>query len=199
MYIWERQEWLRLTWDDGRLLEPIVAARLYQGRLLGKMSTLGFELKLDAQLEAPTQDIVYSSEIEGEVLDRESPRYPNGHCRAGRRANRRLRRFDARRYGEFYGSSDARTVFRLAGGLVPDRLFRVAQGQNRRMVRRQGRTDAGRFWTDRSSAGALSGTPARQFETETRAFLDWFNCRTEPEGLVRAGVAHLWFATIHPF
>src|SRR5262245_65041164 len=74
MYIWEQPEWPHFTWDNGRLLEPLAAARLKQGRLLGSMARLGFDLKLEAQLEALTEDVIKSSEIEGEVLDRDSVR-----------------------------------------------------------------------------------------------------------------------------
>ena len=74
MYIWQRQGWPNLTWDDRTLIEPLAAARLKQGRLLGGMASLGFDFKLEAQLVALTEDVVKSSEIEGEVLDRDGVR-----------------------------------------------------------------------------------------------------------------------------
>ena len=55
MYIWEQPDWPHLNWDNGRLLEPLSAARLKQGRLLGGMASLGFDLKLEAHLEALTE------------------------------------------------------------------------------------------------------------------------------------------------
>src|ERR1700748_489585 len=70
MYIWQRPNWPNFSWDDKQLLEPLVAASRKQGRLLGSMARLGFALKLDAQLEALTEEVIKSSEIEGEVLDR---------------------------------------------------------------------------------------------------------------------------------
>jgi Fic family protein len=58
MYIWQRPEWPDFRWDDARLLKPLAAARLKQGRLLGSMAWLGFDLKLEAQLEALTEDVI---------------------------------------------------------------------------------------------------------------------------------------------
>ena len=165
MYIWEQQDWPHLTWDDGRLLEPLAAARLKQGRFLGSMARLGFDLKLEAQLEALTEDVIKSSEIEGEVFDRDS-----------------VRSSIARRLG--VPAAAVVPADRLTEGVVemmldatenyealltPERLFgwqaslfptgysgmhKVKTGAWRG---RRGRADAGRFGGDRSSAGALSG------------------------------------------
>ena len=74
MYIWDHPDWPNLQRSDTRLLQPLAATRLKQGRLLGSMARLGFDLKLEAQLEALTEDVLKSSEIEGEILDRTSVR-----------------------------------------------------------------------------------------------------------------------------
>jgi len=73
-YIWRSPEWPQLVWDDAQLLAPLATARLKQGRLLGGMARLGFDLKLAAQLEALTEEVIKSSEIEGEMLQRDSVR-----------------------------------------------------------------------------------------------------------------------------
>src|SRR5690606_23936776 len=67
-------DWPRFRWNDATLIEPLAAARLKQGRLLGRMQSLGFDLRLEAQLQALTDDVVKSSEIEGERLDQASVR-----------------------------------------------------------------------------------------------------------------------------
>ena len=61
MCIWEHPAWPCLVWDDGKLL---AAARLKQGRLLGGMASLGFDLRREAQLGTLMEDIVKSLEIE---------------------------------------------------------------------------------------------------------------------------------------
>jgi Fic family protein len=71
---WEEPQWPDFRWDAGQVLEPLSAARHKQGRLLGRMLQLGFELQQDAQVQALTEEVVKSSDIEGESLDRESVR-----------------------------------------------------------------------------------------------------------------------------
>ena len=74
MYIWEKLDWPSLTWDEKALTSLLTEVSRQQGRLLGKMEALGFELRNEAHLRTLTEDVVKSSEIEGEILDREQVR-----------------------------------------------------------------------------------------------------------------------------
>src|SRR5258707_1940644 len=74
MYIWEHPDWPDLTWDSARLAALLGQASREQGRLLGRMQDLGFELRREAQLRTLTEDVVRSSEIEGEKLDSDQVR-----------------------------------------------------------------------------------------------------------------------------
>ena len=74
VYIWERPEWPRFTWDRDRTTARLAAVRHDQGRLLGRMEGIGFRLKGEALLHTLTQDVVKSSEIEGERLDADQVR-----------------------------------------------------------------------------------------------------------------------------
>ena len=74
MYIHELQDWPRFHWNQSELAEPLGAVRHRQGRLLGHMEALGFQLRQEAVLETLTGDVVKSSEIEGERLDAEQVR-----------------------------------------------------------------------------------------------------------------------------
>src|SRR5258705_13563410 len=74
MYIWEHPDWPDLTWDNGRLAALLGQVSREQGRLLGRMQDLGFELRREAQLSTLTEDVVRSSEIEGEKLDSDQVR-----------------------------------------------------------------------------------------------------------------------------
>ena len=74
MYIWELPDWPHFRWDAERLLEPLGVAHRKEGLLLGSMARLGFDLKLTAEVEAITEEALKSSEIEGEMLSRESVR-----------------------------------------------------------------------------------------------------------------------------
>ena len=73
-YIHELPDWPRFRWDHERLAAPLAAARHLQGRLLGQMEALGFKLKEEAVLRTLTDDVLKSSEIEGEKLDADQVR-----------------------------------------------------------------------------------------------------------------------------
>ena len=69
MYIWEQERWPALTWDTARLATLLGEVSRKQGRLLGRMQDLGFELRREAQLSTLTEDVVRSSEIDDGYLN----------------------------------------------------------------------------------------------------------------------------------
>ena len=206
-YIWEQQDWPHLTWNNKRLLEPLAAARLKQGRLLGRMTSLGFDLKLEAQLVALTEDVVKSSEIEGEILDRDSVRSSLAR-RLGLPAAA-IAPADRRTEGVVEMMLDATENYEAL--LTPERLFgwqaalfptgysgmyRVKTGAWRDDAEGPMQVVSGPIGRQRVHYQA---PPAPRLDAEMQAFLEWFKLRDGPEGLLRAGLAHLWFVTIHPF
>jgi Fic family protein len=74
MYVHELQDWPKSTWNRDQLAEPLAAVRHRQGRLIGHMEALGFNLQQEAVLQPLTADVLKSSEIEGEKLDAEQVR-----------------------------------------------------------------------------------------------------------------------------
>src|SRR6266404_1822840 len=74
MYVWEQKSWPELSWDSTRLTTLLGQVSREQGRLLGRMQGLGFELRCEAHLSTLTEDVVRSSEIEGEKLDSDQVR-----------------------------------------------------------------------------------------------------------------------------
>src|SRR5580700_2822035 len=80
MYIHELSDWPHFTWNQERLAEPLANIRHRQGRLLGHMEALGFNLRQEATLETLTADVIKSSEIEGEKLDTEQVRSSIARC-----------------------------------------------------------------------------------------------------------------------
>src|SRR5712664_636175 len=74
MYIHELPTWPQFNWNQERIAESLVAIRHQQGRLLGHMEALGFNLRQEATLQVLTEDVLKSSEIEGERLDAEEVR-----------------------------------------------------------------------------------------------------------------------------
>ncbi len=206
-YVWESRNWPNFRRDDSRLLEPLAAARLRQGQLLGMMARLGFDLKLEAQLETLTEEVIKSSEIEGEVLDRAS-----------------VRSSVARRLG--VGDAAVEPADRRTEGVV-EMMFDATQNHDAPLTKKRlfawqaalfptGYSGLSRVktggWRD-DAAGPMQvvsgpvgrqrihfqAPPADRLQAEVRHFLDWFNRKQEAEGLLRAGLAHLWFVTVHPF
>src|SRR5580693_9056648 len=74
MLIHERKDWPRFHWKRERLAQELAAVRHQQGRLIGHMEALGFKLRQEAVLRTLTEDVLKSSEIEGEKLDAEQVR-----------------------------------------------------------------------------------------------------------------------------
>jgi Fic family protein len=73
-YIYERKDWPRFHWNRERISALLVDVRHRQGRLIGRMEGLGFQLRAEAVLHSLTEEVLKSSEIEGENLDRDQVR-----------------------------------------------------------------------------------------------------------------------------
>ena len=73
-YIWQRSDWPAFRWDAARLMAMLSGARFRQGKFLGTMSRIGFDLRLESELVATADDVLKTSAIEGEVLDPASVR-----------------------------------------------------------------------------------------------------------------------------
>src|ERR1700730_11475332 len=73
-YIHELKKWPEFHWNQERLADQLTAVRHRQGRLIGRMEGLGFTLQAEAVLQTLTEDVIKSSEIEGERLDRDQVR-----------------------------------------------------------------------------------------------------------------------------
>ncbi|MEZ4236742.1 MAG: Fic family protein [Myxococcota bacterium] len=207
MFIWERQGWPSLRWDERRLLEPLAAARHRQGLLLGHLRGQGFAVGLDARLQAHTDEVVQSSAIEGDPLDpravRSSIARHLGIPDAG------LVTVDRRTDGIVEMMLDA--TGHLDAPLTRERLFGWQAAlfptgyAGRHPVRTGGwRDDAeGPMQVVSGPIGRgrvhFRAPPASRVDSEMDRFLGWFDAEARPEGLLRAGLAHLWFVTVHPF
>lgn len=208
MYIWERADWPSFTWKADRLLESVASARHRQGQLLGKMVQLGFDLQLEAQLNAVSAEVVKSSEIEGDLLDPKSVRSSVARRLGVSEAGLPIKR-DRRADDVVAMMMDA--TQRFAEPLTASRLkgWQAALFPTGYSGLHPVRTGA---WRDDSAgpmqvvSGAVGRShvhfeapPAARVEREMRAFLAWFNAPPDMEGLTRVAIAHLWFVTVHPF
>ena len=207
IYIHELQDWPKFRWDDGRLANPLAEARHLQGRLIGHMEALGFKIQEDSVLRTLTDDVVKSSEIEGEKLDPDQVR-----SSVARRLGidiGALRPADRHVEGVVEMMLDA--TQRYEQPLTAERLFRWhaslfptgRSGMHRIVV--------GAWRDDRTSPmQVVSGPvgrervhfeapPAERLDGEMRQFVEWFNSDAKTEPVLKAALAHLWFVTIHPF
>ena len=207
MWTHEHLNWPNFTWRVEALAARLADVRHRQGLLIGRMEGLGFELRREAGLGMLTREVVKSSAIEGETLDPEA-----------------VRSSIARRLGmDIAGHAPAS---RDVEGIVE--IVLDAAGQCSRPLTRERLFDwhAALFPTGRSgmrkiTVGAwrtpdegpmqvVSGPLGREnvhFEApagerlpeEMRAFLEWFDNGERTDPVLKAGIAHLWFVTIHPF
>ncbi|WP_084517771.1 Fic family protein [Desulfatiglans anilini] len=206
-YIHERPEWPKFQWDTGVLADRLAAVRHRQGRLIGRMEILGFSLRDEAVLETLTRDVLTSSEIEGEMLD-----------------PAQVRSSIARRLGmDIAGLVPAD---RDVEGVVEMMLDATQKFDEPLTVERLFAWHASLFPTGRSgmtrilvgawrddSAGPMQvvsgpfgreqvhyqAPDAARLDRETKLFLEWFNAEQKIDPVLKSGIAHLWFVSIHPF
>lgn len=207
MWIYKHKNWPNFTWDAQKIAEKLTDLRHRQGRLLGRMEGLGFELRREASLSTLTSDVVESSAIEGESLNSEE-----------------VRSSIARRLGmDIVGLTPAS---RDVEGIVELMLDATQSFSKPLTKRRLFDWHAALFPTGRSGMHSIivgdwrnddngpmqvvsgpighekvhfEAPSADKLEKEMGSFLSWFKNQSNVDPVLRAGIAHLWFVTIHPF
>ena len=204
-WIWQQPDWPHFRWDEGRLSRALSGARLAQGKVLGTARLLDAKLSLEAVAAILAEDGLTTSAIEGDRLDLDS-----------------VRSSVARHLG--LPTAGLPSPPRAVDGLIEVLLDATMRHDQPLAVDRLCGWQAALFPTGRSGlhtirAGSLRGTepmqvvsggighekvhflaPQREvLEMELDRFLAWFNAPGDIDGLVRAGIAHLWFVTLHPF
>ncbi len=205
-FIHQNKKWPNFTWDSNAFLNLLSEARNLQGRLLGKMETLGFDLRNEASLDTLTLDVIKSSEIEGEYLNMDQ-----------------VRSSIAQKLGiEIAGAVD---FDRNVDGIVEMLLDATQNCVKPLTSNRLFDWHAALFPTGRSGMfkitvanwrkdttgpmQVVSGAMGKEkvhfqapdsdlLENEMNQFLVWFN-NHEMDLVVKASIAHLWFVTVHPF
>ena len=206
IYIWQQTEWPNFTWDDTKLSYKLGKVRGLQGKLVGKMSALGFDLKNSAMLDTLTADITKSSEIEGEILNSDQ-----------------VRSSVARHLGiETEGLPEAD---RYVDGVVQLMMDATQNYMNPLTDERLFNWHAALFPTGRSGIYKITVADWRQgvepmqvisgpmgkekvhyqapdsdnIPFQMKLFLEWANDNQKIDPVLKAAIAHLWFVTIHPF
>ncbi len=205
-YIWENDNWPALTWDTGKLLPLLTRVAHEQGRLLGKMEGLGFEaLRDEAHLNAMTDDVVKSSEIEGEQLPQDEVRSSIAR-QLGMKHVKDLVPSSRDVDGIVEMMTDATTNYDRP--LTRRRLFRwhsslFPTGKSGVSVIDTGKYRDGPMQVVSGAIGKeklhFEAPSADRLTEQMAEFLDWFEDPGEMNPLLAAGLAHFWFVTIHPF
>ncbi len=206
-WIHEQKTWPDFTWDMASLAAKLSEVRHQQGRLLGRMLGLGFDLRSEASLAILTKDVVKSSAIEGERLNEQE-----------------VRSSIARKLGLDVGGliPASRNVDGVVGMMVDATTNHTQKLTKKRLFG----WHASLFPTGHSgmhtitvgawrpeSAGTMrvisgpigretvhfQAPAAQRLEDEMNTFLNWFESSQDIDPVINAALAHLWFVTIHPF
>ncbi|MET0052867.1 MAG: Fic family protein [Candidatus Thiodiazotropha sp.] len=207
MYVWEIADFPRLTWDEKSLISLLAAVSREQGRLLGKMEALGFELRSEAHLQTLTEDVVKSSEIEGEMLEREQVRSSiarrlgmdaGGFVPTDRNVEGVVEMMlDAT--GNYAAPLTAERLFAWHASLFPtgrSGMTKIQVGNWRDDGNGPMQVVSGPVGRERVHYQA---PPAERVPDDITDFLRWFERPGDIDPLLIAGLAHFWFVTIHPF
>lgn len=204
IYIHERHNWTDFQWEGEKILNLLSEVRHLQGKLIGKVELLGFELKDEANLETLIQDVVQSSEIEGEILNPEQVRSSIA-TRLGLE-NSGLVNSDRHIDGVVEMMLDAtqntdktiskERLFGWHGALFPigrSGLYKIDVAQWR----------SGDMQVVSGGMGKevvhFEAPKAERLEEEMNRFIGCFNAESHIDPVLKAAIVHLWFVTIHPF
>jgi Fic family protein len=206
-YVHELPEWPSFHWDAEALAPALAKVHELQGHLLGRMVAVGFDLRSEANFRTMATDVLRTSEIEGEVLDPAQVRSSlarrlgmdvSGTPKVDRNVDGVVEMLlDATR-----NCNDKLTADRLFGwhaALFPtgrSGMLKVLVGQ----------------WRDDSTGPmqVVSGAMGREkvhyqapavklLKKEMTVFLKWVNAKDSLDPLLKAGLGHFWYVTLHPF
>lgn len=206
-YIYQNPDWHSFTYFGDKVQSLLLEIKKAQGYLLGKMDALGFDVKNNALLQVLTENIIKSSEIEGQILDK--------HI---------VRSSIARRLGIDLGGETP--VSRDIEGVV-EMMLDATQNYALNMTKERivgwyaalfptgfsgmYKINVGNYRTDEQGPmQVVSGyagkervhyeaPPAEFLEFEMQDLIDYINSETEEDCLIKAGIVHLWFVILHPF
>jgi len=203
-YIYQHENWTDFTWDYGKIALVLGEVRNLQGKLLGTMNALGFSLKSQAVLETLTLDVMKSSEIEGEKLNRKQVR------------SSIARRLGIETSGLIFSDRDVEGVVEMmlnatqnyTDYLSEDRLFGWHSALFPSGRSGMYKIEVGKYRTGEMQvvSGVLGNekvhyeaVEAKNVKYEMDKFISWINKKSQIDPVIKSAVAHLWFVTIHPF
>ena len=204
MYLHERENWWKFTYDSHKVMTELGKVRAKQGLMLGRMSSLGFDFQEDALLTTLSQELVSSSEIEGELLDRQQVR----SSIARRLGIETAGMVGASRYVEGVVEMLLDATQRYAEPLTDARLFGwhnvlFPTGMSGLYKIEVAKYRSGEMQVVSGAMGKekvhYEAPKPERLAEEMERFINWVNAESEVDEVVKAAITHLWFVTIHPF
>lgn len=206
VYIYQQDDWPNFIWNSDEFVRLLSEARNLQGRLFGKMESLGFDLRNEAFLDTLTLDVLKSSEIEGEFLNSDQVR------------SSVARKLGMEIAGSVESDRDVDGVVEMIidatqncfKPLTKERLFdwhaalfpTGRSGMSKIIVADWRKDTTGPMQVVSGAMGKekvhFQAPDASRVDNEVSMFLDWFNNNIENDLVLKAAIAHLWFVTIHP-
>ncbi|MBH1969179.1 MAG: Fic family protein [Pseudomonadales bacterium] len=209
-WIWQQPDWPNFNWKAERLSPLLRECIQAQGRLMGMSSSVGSSLSAQSELDALLQNIVTSSAIEGEQLNVGSVRSSlarrlgleqiEGDCVSQRSEGLAQLMLDATQ--SFADQLTMERLLKWHGWLFPDQAMEfVPRGIRVGTLRGDEPMQVVSGRLDRPTIH-FEAPPRLGLELQLDTFLDWFEVsrtQTDLDPLLRAGIAHFWFVTLHPF
>ena len=204
MYIHERDNWTRFRWDASQvsLLQEQVCRK--QGMLYGRLSSLGFDSKLRAMAENLTYDVVYSSEIEGVLLNVDQVR----SSIARRLGIENVKQTAPSHYVDSVVGVMLEAVQYYDQPLSKEKLCAWQSAFFPSGFSEGSQIEVGKYRTNeehivsgmfgREKIHYIAPSPERVPE-EMQRFLAWFDGKEPMSSVIRSAIAHFWFVSIHPF
>ncbi len=204
-YLWQHSSWTDFQWDSSALLEVHGHCRFEQGLLRAQVEALGLEERLEAQAEVLVEEALKTSAIEGEILDPQQVRssvarrlgLPDAGLRQPERTVEGLVDIllDATQYHDAPLTADRLKGWQAA--LFPtgySGMYKIITGDWRQDVMQVVSGPVGREKVH------YEAPRADQLDQQVQTLLGWWNAPPKGlDGLLRAGIAHLWLVTLHPF
>ena len=204
MWIHEHENWPKFTWNLEALAPRLGEVRHGQGRLMGRMEGLGFEFQREATLATLTDDLVKSWAIEGENLNRQEVRSSlaqrlgmnrGGLTPVGRDVEGVVEMM-MNAVENFIEPLTKERLFNWHGALFPTGRSGMHRISVARWRKGPMKVVSGPMGREKIHFQAPHG---RRVEQEVQAFLAWFEGENEIDPVLKAGLSHFWFVTIHPF
>ncbi len=207
-------DWPDFSWKVDEFVNVLSEVRNLQGRLLGRMESLGFELRNEAQLDTLTLDVLKSTEIEGELLSPDQVRSSiarrlgmeiAGSVESDRNVDGMVEMMVDAAHNCF-GPLTAERLFDWHAALFPtgrSGMYKIAVAGWRQDSSGPMQVVSGASYLPGRQVGRekvhFQAPDSDLIDAEMNRFLDWFNEKGDVDLVIKAAVAHLWFVTIHPF